>query len=808
MDVKMNASPFFVAGGALPPDAPSYVERPADQELFDAAADGYFCYVFAPHHMGKSSLMLRTAQRLQERGVCTAAADLSGFSGDVNVESPYLFLIKRLKYELNLAVEPDSWWAERAASDPMERFVEFLDRVVLAQVEERIVVFVDNIDITLSRDFLDSFLGVVRFVYQARANQSTYHRLTFVLLGTTILADLIPGSDSFPFDVGHEIDLREFRLDEARVLEEGLAAVCPHSYQAVLARIFHWTDGHPYLTQKVCLSAASVWYRHCSEDWVDDLVERTFLPLKGYSDPDLQYVIQSIKTAPRRRQLLTCYRRIYAGAEVLADEASSEQRRLKLMGLVRADGGVMKVRNQVYRLAFGPDWIKANKPVSWVKYAVAAAALVVLLIVAGIVFSVQQQRQRLSEAQSLLQAYSQADTPVGRLTSLAGLLRLRGQEDEARRLFFELSPEEQMELFSPADVRAMGEPLVTLIRGVYTEPNLRNDESGNRLLSAMAQPLPQLETQRSLDSVALELEISQWLKGREQYNGGNQHQRAIESLSTAIGVNRRNPGTYFDRALAYAAQGQTSRALEDFAVVLSLDEAWQDRIREAVTADGRLYDGLWQQQSDYRPLLALVPTPTSTSTPTATPSPTATPTHTSVPPTATATPTPTVPPTSTPSPSLTPTPSVLTATPIRSAAPSPTPAGAFSLLSPVSVEKPSYGPTDFDWEWTGPLPSGFGFEVRVWQEGEPPTGVHNAVLDNLNGNIKNVGGNRYRLSTDITEAAGIRGRSGIYWWTVALVQVSPAYADMEKQAEPARMRFESSLGGGDEPQGEGGVGID
>ena len=125
----------------------------------------------------------------------------------------------------------------------------------------------------------------------------------------------------------------------------------------------------------------------------------------------------------------------------------------------------------------------------------------------------------------------------------------------------------------------------------------------------------------------------------------------------------------------------------------------------------------------------------------------------------------------------------------------------FTLLAPLSLEEPSYGPTDFEWEWTGSVPPEYGFEVRVWPDGEPPAGVHDAILDNQNGNIKSIGGNTYRLSVDIANANSVQGHKGIYLWTVALVRISPDYADIGVQAEPARLRFEppgdDGGGGGD-----------
>ena len=60
------APDFYVVGGTLPRDAPSYVVRRADQQLLDALRRGEFCSVLTPRQMGKSSLMVRAAARLRD----------------------------------------------------------------------------------------------------------------------------------------------------------------------------------------------------------------------------------------------------------------------------------------------------------------------------------------------------------------------------------------------------------------------------------------------------------------------------------------------------------------------------------------------------------------------------------------------------------------------------------------------------------------------------------------------------------------------------------------------------------------------
>jgi hypothetical protein len=134
------------------------------------------------------------------------------------------------------------------------------------------------------------------------------------------------------------------------------------------------------------------------------------------------------------------------------------------------------------------------------------------------------------------------------------------------------------------------------------------------------------------------------------------------------------------------------------------------------------------------------------------------------------------------------------------------PAGQFVLVKPAGVEEPTYGPTEFEWRWSGSVGADRGFEVRVWREGEPPAGVHNSVQDNQNGNVMSLGNNTYRLKVDITDAYGVQGRGGEYLWTVALVQISPEYQDLGTQASPGRLRLE--LGGGGDGGGGGLVGGD
>ena len=70
-------SPIFQAGGALPADHATYVERQADRDALHAALNGEYLHVIAPRQVGKTSFLKRLAARLDKMGWHFAYVDLA-----------------------------------------------------------------------------------------------------------------------------------------------------------------------------------------------------------------------------------------------------------------------------------------------------------------------------------------------------------------------------------------------------------------------------------------------------------------------------------------------------------------------------------------------------------------------------------------------------------------------------------------------------------------------------------------------------------------------------------------------------------
>ena len=205
----------FVVGGPVQVDEGTYLERPADEALLKACKKGDFAYVLACRQIGKSSLMNETERKLRDEGIRTAVIDLTLIGRAVDEDTWYFNLTTELAERLKLEVDVNRWWeSQPTLSTPTKQFLLFLRDVVLREISEPIVIFIDEIDFTLGLDFANDFFAAIRAVYQDRVHHTDYKRLTFVLLGQATPDELIADSRHTPFNIGQEIDLRDFTIEE------------------------------------------------------------------------------------------------------------------------------------------------------------------------------------------------------------------------------------------------------------------------------------------------------------------------------------------------------------------------------------------------------------------------------------------------------------------------------------------------------------------------------------------------------------------------------------------------------------------
>ena len=126
----------------------------------------------------------------------------------------------------------------------------------------RVVIFVDELDVVRSLPFsTDEFFAAIRECYTRRTEDLEFERLTFCLLGVATPSDLIRDTRITPFNIGRRIELNDFTAQEAAPLVSGLKVELSMTAPATLDRILYWTNGHPYLTQRLCQAKRMSWCR-------------------------------------------------------------------------------------------------------------------------------------------------------------------------------------------------------------------------------------------------------------------------------------------------------------------------------------------------------------------------------------------------------------------------------------------------------------------------------------------------------------------------------------------------------------------
>jgi WD40 repeat protein len=525
----MQSALVLSAGGTVQASGGTYIKRPADDELFQLCMEGTYAHVLTSRQMGKSSLRVAVSERLRGEGIHVAAIDLTSIGTQADAEQWYVSVLEKIEQDLQLSTPVLDWWEAHAHLTPTRNFTRYLLDIALNQKIGRIVIFIDEIDSTLKLPFRDDFFAAIRWFHSARADTLDAQRLSFVLIGASNPGDLIQDRSRTPFNVSRSVTLTDFSESDAEPLVE--AVVGPNSDGSrLLRRIFEWTEGHPYLTQRLCLAAAS---NGGAQAHVESLVREIFLGSGDKKDPNLEWVRDMLTNgAPDREAVLMTWLDVLRRGKVLDEEVSLAKSHLKLAGVIRTNNGLLRPRNRIYREAFGQMWVtfhisreleRQRRLVRYKRIAIVAGTAALLFAVFVATMGLLLQRARKADAQATLERdkarAAQRESEIQRNQALREQERTELALAEARRERAIAQKEQQRA--ERASFEAKVRQLAATAEYLYVRPGqlmsgsllalisaqrLGLAENRNVLASALTiagRPLHRLEHEDGADAVAL-----------------------------------------------------------------------------------------------------------------------------------------------------------------------------------------------------------------------------------------------------------------------------------------------------------------
>jgi serine/threonine protein kinase/ABC-type branched-subunit amino acid transport system substrate-binding protein len=360
-DKGVNCMEYQV-GGSLGYNNKTYIERTADKEIFKHLKKGILCYIFNSRQMGKSSLRVRTAEKLKAEGFVCIYINISDM-GTHNVTSDmwYKSFIDSLIEGFKIDIDFHQWWSKEGDISSVKKLKKFIEKILLKRVDGSIAIFIDEIDSILSVKFpLDDFWATIRSCYESRNNNPEYQRLNFVIIGVTTPSELIQNIITTPFNIGQAIELSGFTSSEIEPLMQGLSQGT-QNVNDFIEEILYWTGGQPFLTQKIFALIQS-----SNLNNLDDLqAVRDLIKAKIINRWDTQDSPSHLKTIQDRLirsknsiEILRLCQKIYGNKQIIYDEKSDLHKELRLSGLVVKDGNILKIYNHIYQQVFTSQWIE------------------------------------------------------------------------------------------------------------------------------------------------------------------------------------------------------------------------------------------------------------------------------------------------------------------------------------------------------------------------------------------------------------------------------------------------------------------
>jgi energy-coupling factor transporter ATP-binding protein EcfA2 len=395
-----TVSYYQTEGGTLPLTSiksETYVERTADRELYQFCQSSHttnrICSILASRQMGKSSLMVRMAEKLNNDGFISIQINLQGLGGVGSEDSFWYTLLEEIckqideyfqhnqteleifQEHLNLVQKMEEHWSKPTKTTSAKKVTNFLIEEVLNQIEpnQKIILFLDEIQSLVSWGLQNSVIGYLKALADD-VRRLSLQRFNLVLLGVAKPSDLLQES-RIAFNIGKQIELQNLQ-GNCQPLQKGLKNISNNT-EFLISLILTWTNGQPFLTQLLCFLTVQAGVKKDNISWeshLQNIVNEKII--KNWRNQDKQSHFQEIdnyflyhdrQQRNHRLEALNSYRKILTEGEVPWDKAKNHLWDLLISGLARKeynlDRILLKTNNQIYEQIFNLRWVEMTQKI-------------------------------------------------------------------------------------------------------------------------------------------------------------------------------------------------------------------------------------------------------------------------------------------------------------------------------------------------------------------------------------------------------------------------------------------------------------
>jgi hypothetical protein len=315
---------YLVETGAVNAASPFYARRKADEQ-FDRLIQfqGHTLRVKGPRQVGKSSLLTRIEDLALQRQHKVfyldfqLSLDKSTLEG---LESLLRYLGFKLETHFKTSLKADAAWNNRLGAK--DNITNFAEDAVLASTAVPVWFLFDEVDRVFDLPFRDDFFATLRGWHNLRARNRNWGKLNLVFAHSTEPNLWIQNINESPFNVGEELKLADFDLDQ--IADLNLRYKMPLKSERELRLLFDLVGGNPSLVRRA-LGTLTV------NDWTISKLEEEVASDSGPFGEHLRRFLGFLQT---HAELKAAVKQILAGGS--CDDEICFQR-LNAAGLLRGE---------------------------------------------------------------------------------------------------------------------------------------------------------------------------------------------------------------------------------------------------------------------------------------------------------------------------------------------------------------------------------------------------------------------------------------------------------------------------------------